>query len=38
MPGHGEVGYGMAQKFNELKVTCKPPLYLGLQVPIQEKD
>lgn len=38
MPGHGEVVYGMAQEFNEVRVTCKPLLSLGLQAPIQEKD
>ena len=34
MPVHGKMGYGMAQKFNELKVI----LFLGSRVSIQEKD
>lgn len=38
MPGCGKMGYGTAQKLNELKVTSNSSLFLGPQVPIQEKD
>lgn len=38
MPGHGKMGYGMAQKFNKLRVMSNSLLFLGPHVPIQEKN